>query len=244
MNAQPIGILAAASSAARRNGSATVNRRLPDRSRDPVAWQMLSDIGVRRVLAPGAVLSTDAERGGVVVLVEDGAVKVVGVAENGNMAVLAVRSAGGLIGELAFVTPERHLTSVIGLLPATVVTVPATRLSAALQSRPTNALLLLNSVTARVHEADRRRVEYASYSVPERICRVLVDLADQFRFNGGLGGRTVIPLVQQDLAGLAGASREATAKVLRRLREAGAIRTQRSRIVILRTDLIVTGSYQ
>jgi CRP/FNR family cyclic AMP-dependent transcriptional regulator len=243
MSAQPVGIFAGPTSAARRNGSPTANRRLPDRARDPIAWQMLSDMGMRRVLAPGAVLSTDAERGGVVVLVEDGAIKVVGVAENGNMAVLAVRSSGSLIGELAFVTPERHLTSVIGLLPATVVTVPAARLSAALQTRPTNALLLLNSVTARVHEADRRRVEYASYSVPERICRVLVDLADQFRFNGGLG-RTVIPLVQQDLAGLAGASREATAKVLRRLREAGAIRTQRSRIVILRTDLIVTGSYQ
>src|SRR5690349_4360618 len=85
MSAQPIGIFTAAGSSAavRRNGSVSVNRRLPDRARDPVAWQMLSDIGLRRVLAPGAVLSTDSERGGVVVLVEDGAVKVVGVAENG-----------------------------------------------------------------------------------------------------------------------------------------------------------------
>jgi CRP/FNR family transcriptional regulator, cyclic AMP receptor protein len=222
-----------------RNGS-PMKRSPLDRSRDPIGWRLLAEAGFRRMLAPGAVLAHNSDQPDAVILVEEGAVKVVGVAENGSTAVLAVRPAGTIICEFAVSTGERHLTSIIGVLPATVITVPAKRLLTVLQHRSANALLLLESAIGRIHEADRRRVEYASYTVPERICRVLIDLVEVFRLGAGLGP-TVIPLAQMDLAGLAGASREATAKVLRKLRQVGAIRTHRARIVVLRTDLIADG---
>jgi CRP-like cAMP-binding protein len=218
---------------AQRNGGGPSGRWLPDRRRDPASWRMLADAGVRRSLATGALLASD----NALVMVEEGAVKLVGAADNGGTAVLSVRSAGSIVADFIFVAPEQHPLSVIGLLPAMVVTVGSDRLAAVLQARPASTALLLESCMARLREADRRRVEYACYSVSARICRVVLDLADQFRFNGGLG-YTVIPLVQHDLAGLAGASREATAKVLRRLRQAGAVRTQRSRIVVLNVDAV------
>jgi CRP/FNR family transcriptional regulator, cyclic AMP receptor protein len=211
-------------------------RATADRNRHPAGWRTLCDAGMRRRLAPGAVLTADDGSAPGVVLVERGAVKLVGVADNGHSAVLSVRTAGSLIGDFAAAVDDSRATSIVGLLPADIVTVPAPRLPDALRTRPATALLV-ESAVAGLHEEHRRRMEYAAYGVSERICRVLAELADLFRPDRA-GEPTVVPLVQSDVAGLAAASRETTAKVLRRLRGNGAVCTQRSRIVILRIELI------
>jgi CRP-like cAMP-binding protein len=209
---------------------------LPLRVRDPAGWQALCEAGVTRRLARGEAVA-HVERAAAVVLVESGALKVVGLAENGQTAVVAVRR-GGEVGEFAALGGRPRPASLVAIEPSEIVSVDLSRLRSALRRRPPTALALLQSAVARINEADRRRVEYVSHPMPERIRLVLRDLAQLFApgAGGGPDRPVVIPLAQQDVASLAGVSREATARVLRRLREEGTVETGRSRIVALHPD--------
>jgi CRP-like cAMP-binding protein len=213
----------------------------PLRIRDPAGWHALRSVGVARRLARGETLVNEGDQSTFVVLVDSGALKVVGVAANGQTAVLAVRREGDVVGEFAALSGRPRSASLVAVEPSVVVIVNAARLLSALERRPRTALALVQSAVARINEADRRRVEYVSYTMPERIRLVLHDLTELFRRGDSGGGDrpVVIPLVQHDVASLAGASREATARVLRQLREDRTVETGRSRIVVLRPDRLV-----
>ncbi len=58
----------------------------------------------------------------------------------------------------------------------------------------------------------------------------------------GSGTTITVALSQHDPAGATGSSREAVARVLRRLRKSGGIVTQRRRITVLRPDLLREGA--
>jgi CRP/FNR family transcriptional regulator, cyclic AMP receptor protein len=209
------------------------------RLREPRGWRLLADSGPRRLLDSGSSLIIDGETAGALMLIQAGAVKLVGVAENGTTATVAVRMAGSAVGAFGPSSGVRYYNSAVAVVPTTVVTVSAQRVRAVIQGCPSLAMSLLECLGAGLHEAYQRMVDRVSYDATARICRVLLELDACFGDGGhGPGRPTVIPLIQQDIAGLAGVSREATAKVLRALREAGAVRTMRSRIVVDRPDLI------
>ena len=60
-----------------------------------------------------------------------------------------------------------------------------------------------------------------------------MELADRHGEPAADGIAITLPISQEELAGWAGASREAAAKALQTLRELGLIRTERRRIVVL-----------
>ncbi|MFY1619138.1 Crp/Fnr family transcriptional regulator [Micromonospora sp. WMMD736] len=206
-----------------------------DRDRYPRMWQILSAAGRRRPLTGGATLPSPDQRTGAITLVVEGAVKEVGLAENGTTATLTVRPAGSIVSHFGDPTAVRR--SVVAVLPSLLVTVSTSQVSAVVRDHSWLAAPLLDSIGCQTAEADHRLLDHLAYDAPERVRRSLLHLAHLFR---GAPGSTVVPLAQQDLADLAGVSREATARELRRLRESGAVRTGRSRIVVLRTDLIAS----
>jgi CRP-like cAMP-binding protein len=212
---------------------------VPLRNRDPETWAALRKGGLPRRVERGSVLLHEGDASDYVVLIEDGSLKVVAIAENGTEVVLAVRRSGDIVGDFAAVESRPRSASLVALQRSTVVIVTATTLRATLRQRPEAAMSLLRSTVWRINEGDRRRIECSSYEVPERIRRVLVELVEMFRPEGQDDAVPVlIPLIQQDLASLSAASRESTARVLRRLRERGIVQTARSRILVVRPDLL------
>lgn len=209
----------------------------PLRTRDPATWAALRRGGLLRRVERGSVLLHEGDDSDYVVLIEDGALKVVALAENGNVVVLAVRRAGDMVGDFAAVESGPRSASLVAVQRSTVVIVTAASLMGVMRARPESAFALLRATVARITEGDRRRVEFSSYEVGERIRRVLLELVCLFRAEGADDDSPVlIPLIQQDLASLASASRESTARVLRRLRARGVVRTARGRILVVHPD--------
>lgn len=207
--------------------------RQTDRARHPQAWRILQEAGRPRRLATGVELPALDDRAGAIVLVVEGALKLVGLAENGTSATLAVRPAGSIVSQFGWDRNARR--SMVAVLPSVVITVPGKRVATAVREHPWLAVPLMETMGSLAVEADHRLLAHIAYDASARIRQVLLHLAHLFPT--ACGG-PVIPLAQQDLADLAGVSREATAKELRRLRESGAVRTGRSRIAVVRTDLI------
>ena len=154
----------------------------------------------------------------------------------GDVATFAVHAPGEVFGLLAVIHPdERRTATVIALQPSETFAIPR---SAFVRLRATypgvaNAVeqLLVEMLTA----SSSRLVEALYTPVHLRVRARLRDLA---RIYGGGGNEPVtIPLSQEDLAGLAGTTRETVNRVLQDEQERGTVTLARRRITITRGTL-------
>jgi CRP-like cAMP-binding protein len=105
-----------------------------------------------------------------------------------------------------------------------------------LESHPRVALVILRVVIARLREADRQQFEFAAHQTLGRVAKRLVDLAERFGEPCEVGVRIALSISQEELAGWAGASREATSKALHDLRAMSLIETERRHITVRDVD--------
>jgi CRP-like cAMP-binding protein len=209
---------------------------------------VLCEAGQIRRYRPGDTLFNEGDSSDHVVVIRRGTVKISSVSPQGYEAVLAVRSAGDLIGEFAALDRRPRSASVAAIDEVEGVLISGDRFRAFLRSHPHAALGLLGQVISRLREADRRRLEFGAHDVAGRVSRLLLDLVDTFGPEldpssdllpaGARPGRVAItiPLSQHEIAGATGSSREAVSRALRRLRQTRAIATGRRRVVVLKTD--------
>jgi CRP/FNR family transcriptional regulator, cyclic AMP receptor protein len=192
--------------------------------------------GRRRQYPPGASLFLEGETCSTVIVVVSGRVKVFSLTEHGDEILLAVRGPGALLGEFSAVDGAPRSASVAALEPVMALVVPIAAFIEFLREHGDAAIALLQLVTAKVRDADRKRVEAAAYDIPARVARRLVELADRFGEPDGEGVRIAVALTQDELAGWVGASREAVAKALRVLRDRGFVVTGRRTMTVLDLD--------
>jgi CRP/FNR family cyclic AMP-dependent transcriptional regulator len=70
------------------------------------------------------------------------------------------------------------------------------------------------------------------------VARRLIELAERFGEPADGGVLITLPISQEELASWAGASREATSKALRDLRELGCVETRRRNITVRDVDAL------
>ena len=187
---------------------------------------------VARHFARGATIVHQGEVPGRVVLIERGYAKVTATTEDGKEIVLSFRGPGDIVGEAAALSGEPRIATVRALEPIDALAIAVADFEAAIEEQPRIALVLLRVVIARLKEADRQAFEFAAFHTIERIARRLVELAERFGEPCDDGVRISLRISQEELAGWAGASREATSKALHDLREIGLIDTERRQVTV------------
>jgi CRP-like cAMP-binding protein len=199
---------------------------------------------VARHFARGATIMHQGEEPGRVVVIESGRAKVTAITEDGNEVVLAFREAGDLLGELSALGGAPRLATVRAIEELDALAVAAGEFDAFLEAQPRVALVILRVVIARLRDADRQQVEFAAHHTLGRVARRLVELAERFGEPTNGGVTITLPISQEELASWAGASREATSKALRDLRELGCVETRRRNITVCDLDALsrVAGS--
>lgn len=184
-------------------------------------------------LPAGAPLFLEGSRSDKVEVVISGQVKVFTTAEDGTEVFLAVRGPGTLLGEFAAIDGQPHSASVSSMEPVEVLTIKLPDFTAFLQAHPRTMWLLLRILTARLRDADRKRIEFGIYDTLTRVSCRLVELVERFGEPTESGNRIILPITQEELAGWVGASREAVVKALQTLRARGYVRTERRTITVL-----------
>ena len=192
--------------------------------------------GRRRQYPAGASLYLEGDSCSTVIVVVSGRVKVFSLTEHGEEIMLAVRGPGALLGELSAVDGAPRSASVAALEPVVALVVPIAAFVEFLRGHGDAAIALLQLVTGKLRDSDRKRVEAAAYDIPARVARRLVEMADRFGEPEGQGVRIAVALTQDELAGWVGASREAVAKALRVLRDRGFVTTGRRTMTVLDLD--------
>jgi CRP-like cAMP-binding protein len=169
-----------------------------------------------------------------IAIILTGIVKITASTSNGREALLGLRGSGEIVGELAAIYGSPRSATVRALDTVTARLVAATVFRQCLREHPDALFAVLEAVIGRLRESDRRRLEFTGFDVPERVSLLLAELARTHGAPAGGGAVAIgLRLSQEEIAGAAGASREAVAKALRLLRERGLVTTSRQKIVVL-----------
>jgi CRP/FNR family cyclic AMP-dependent transcriptional regulator len=199
----------------------------------PADLEALTAWGRVRRFRRGSMLFQEGEQAEHVLIVQSGSVKVSCFTEDGREIMLAVRGPGELLGELSAIDGEPRSAAASALEPVEVLSVAAYDFRSFLEMRPRVATTLLQMLSRKLRDADRKRIEFGAYDTIGRVCRRLVEMAERFGEESSRGVRISLPLSQQELAGWTGSSREAVSKALYQLRSRGFIETARRGITVL-----------
>jgi CRP/FNR family transcriptional regulator, cyclic AMP receptor protein len=204
----------------------------------PAELEALRAAGRRRRFRRAARLFHEGDSPLGVYLIESGRVKISYFTDDGREVLLAVRGPGELLGEMSAIDGEPLSATASAMDAVDVVVVSTDDFHAFVQANPRFALTLLQMLSRRLRDADRKRIEFSAYDTVGRVARRLVELAERFGEKAGDGLRITLPLSQQELAGWTGASREAVSKALASLKSRGWIETHRRGITVIEPDAL------
>ena len=187
-------------------------------------------IGRVRQYHGGDVFFNQGDQSNFIVIIIDGYVKITAVSEDGNESLVAIRTAGDIVGELsAFDGRPRSATArAADAVLGRVIMKP--ELDRLLRGDFRIASAFNHAVSAKLREATRRQVDFHR-DIKSRLAQVLVDLHHGSP-GSRRGGRMAVVITQSELAGLISASEPAVHKALRTLRDTRIISTGYGRLVI------------
>jgi CRP/FNR family transcriptional regulator, cyclic AMP receptor protein len=149
----------------------------------------------------------------------------------GDVATLQLLGPGQSFGELALLRPGHVRTATVEALgPVETYALSQRDLDQLRAAHPEIGDHLLQLMADRVADLTDRLVEALYTPAPQRVRRMLDSLAERY---GEPSGDAVIPLTQDDLAGLAGTSRLTVNRVLQEMRRRGLVEVSRGRIRIV-----------
>jgi CRP-like cAMP-binding protein len=188
----------------------------------------------RRRFRRGEVICHEGDPGDSVHLIAKGHVAVRRSTPLGDVATLVVLGPGDYFGELVLVSPEagRNAT-VVALDPAETLTLHFDQFHTLRSQYPTIDRFLLDTMAKEIRRLSSLLSEALYVPVDKRVLRRLLEVADTY---GDVGPAEVVPLTQEDLAGLAGTTRSSANRALRTVEKAGLITMSRGEIRLLDPD--------
>ncbi|MBL7059376.1 MAG: Crp/Fnr family transcriptional regulator [Candidatus Marinimicrobia bacterium] len=165
-------------------------------------------------------------------IVAQGSVKVTRTSEDGREVILTMLGAGDFFGEMSLLDGKTRSANVVALEATETLTLSRRDFLSILETYPKIAIHLLEELTTRIRWSDRQIESLSLSGAEKRIAIALIRLAEEL---GTIrqGAVTVQNLpYQQDIANMAGTSRETVSRVLKLLEEQNYIQRHGRTLVI------------
>ena len=179
----------------------------------------ISDKMVSKKFENGNLIFLEESEGKNLFFVVEGSVKVTRLSKDGREVILAMLNAGDFFGEMSLLDGESRSANVIALEKTEVLSLKRDDFLVVLQNYPKIAIQLLKEMTSRLRKSDRQIVSLSLSDAEKRIALCIVRFADE----QGLikNGQVTIPKIpiQQDIANMAGTSRETVSRAMSLLTE-------------------------
>jgi len=146
----------------------------------------------------------------------------------GDEVALGIRGPGDTFGELGVATGSDRSATVTALEQGETLVLRGTELRALAQRHSSVQEVLVRSLAHQVAFLSERLVEAYTVDAETRVARRLLELTRIY----GTDAPIVVPLIQEDLAALAGTSRATVNRVLRGAEKRGLVRLGRGRTTI------------
>ena len=200
----------------------------------------LSNDETQRIL--GASSSRDHARGEIVFepalqprsvyLLERGLVRIYRLSALGDEATLGYVRPGEVFGELGAISDQPRESFARAVCASRVWRIPRAELRLVLDSHSRIAVSLTTQIGNRFRRIESRVENLVFRNLRSRIANILLELAEDFGRDEGDGRLIDLPLNQQDIATLVGATRQSVNGCLGELRETGLIAYRSRRFAV------------
>ena len=211
-----------------------------DHLRNVPIFTALSDSDLNRIASK--MVSRDYEKGQMILLEEStgesffiitsGTVKVTRLSDDGREVILALLGESDFFGEMSLLDGEGRSANIVANEDAEVMTLSRRDFLEYLETYPKIAIALLEELAVRIRKSDQQIESLSLSDSEQRIGITLIRLAEE----GGTikrGDVTVQNLpYQQDIANMAGTSRETVSRTLKLLEDKKLVKRNGSDITI------------
>ena len=177
------------------------------RALSPEAFGVVAAEATTRTLLRGDVLFSEGEASSELFVVERGRLALANRSPDGRESVLALMERGDLFGEFPLFDGQGRSTDARALEPSRVCSVPYGALRLVLEEQPVLLWGVVELLTRRLRAMNEVQADSVFLDVTGRTAKRLLELAgeaDEFQ----------LPITQEELAGLVGASRERVNKAI------------------------------
>ncbi|WP_299445057.1 Crp/Fnr family transcriptional regulator [uncultured Phycicoccus sp.] len=185
-----------------------------------------------RRFTPGDLVYSPPQPAEVLFILKEGRVRIFRVSADGHALTTAIITPGTIFGEMLVLGQQMHDNFAEALDDVTVCVLSRADVQRFLLSDPRITARILGILGARVSQLERRLSDSVFKSAPQRIAGTLCLVAEA-EPPRRLGGRPQVRLTHEQVAALAGTSRETATKVLNEYADRGLVALGRGRVAIL-----------
>ena len=191
---------------------------------------------VRRRYNSGQVLFHMGDEGGVLYIINRGRVKVTIPSPLGEEYILAILSAGEILGELSLIDGKPRSATVQAIEETETLCLHREDFLEILRNRFDVVVRVLEVLTQRLRDTDVSLAETHFLDIMSRLAKKILELGEIHGVNESGVVRVGVKMTQKDLASMVGATRESVNKQFKVLRDEGIIRMESGYIEILNSE--------
>ena len=188
----------------------------------------------RRRFARGEVIFHEGDPGDALHHIVKGHVSVRVSTPRGDQAILRVLGPDDVVGEFAVVSPGPRSATVTALEPTETMMLDRESFAALREQRPGIDDYLINAYIAEVRRLSAALLDALYLPVDKRVLRRVLELGELY----GNAETICVPLGQDEIAQIAGVTRQTVNKVLSKAQQDGVLRIERGRLEILHLEEI------
>ena len=197
------------------------------------ALEKISKIGSNRTYKKDSVILMEEDAGSALFVIVNGKVKISRTSTDGREVILTYLTDSDFFGEMAILDGMTRSATVIAAEDSELFIIQRDDFLNLLKERPEVSIALLQELTKRLRSADMKIKSLSLKDAEGKVATVLLQLADDIGIiRKGIVEIDKLPL-QQDLANMAGTSRETISRTLHSFAKKGLVELDGSKLKIL-----------
>ena len=187
---------------------------------------------VLRTFSKGQMILLEDDLGQTFFVIAGGSVKITRLSDDGREVILAMLGEADFFGEMSLLDGAGRSANVVALEAAEVLTLARNDFLEILQEYPKISISLLEELTQRIRKSDQQIESLSLSDVEQRIGITLIRLAEELgTIKRGSVKIKNLPY-QQDIANMAGTSRETVSRTFKLLEEKGLVTREGRKLTI------------
>ncbi len=174
----------------------------------------------------------EGEHGDTLFLIKKGLAKIYHTSRDGRTKTLSLIKQGNFFGEMSILTDKGRSASAATITACDFLVMGRTEFYNLVEKNPSIPFRIIHTLCERLTQANRQINALALGNSRARIADMILFLADQF----GQKDVVQIKLIHQDMADIAGVSRETVTKLLGEFQDDGAIKHDLKEIVVVNRE--------
>ena len=197
------------------------------------ALEKISKLGSNRTYKKDSVILMEEDAGSALFVIVNGKVKISRTSTDGREVILTYLTDSDFFGEMAILDGMTRSATVIAAEDSELFIIQRDDFLNLLKERPEVSIALLQELTKRLRSADMKIKSLSLKDAEGKVATVLLQLADDIGIiRKGIVEIDKLPL-QQDLANMAGTSRETISRTLHSFAKKGLVELDGSKLKIL-----------